>query len=208
MQKIRKDDEVIAIAGKDKGKTGAVTRIYHESDPAWVISSLARNTGLVWIREGQAFLVMSEKDGWRHAYICSRDGKTQTLLTPGASDIIERVRVDEASGWFYYNASPSNGTQKYLDRVRLDGTGKARRVTPMNQPGTHDYDISPDARWAFHTYSTFDSPPVTELVELPEHRVVRVLEDNARLRKKAAATIKQPTSSFDSRSEKSRWTPG
>ncbi|MCZ6501355.1 MAG: 50S ribosomal protein L24 [Gammaproteobacteria bacterium] len=27
MQKIRKDDEVIVIAGKDKGKTGAVTRI-------------------------------------------------------------------------------------------------------------------------------------------------------------------------------------
>ncbi len=27
MQKIMKDDEVIVIAGKDKGKTGAVTRI-------------------------------------------------------------------------------------------------------------------------------------------------------------------------------------
>ncbi|MCH7743383.1 MAG: 50S ribosomal protein L24 [Proteobacteria bacterium] len=27
MQKIRKDDEVIVIAGRDKGKTGAVTRI-------------------------------------------------------------------------------------------------------------------------------------------------------------------------------------
>ena len=27
MQKIRKNDEVIVIAGKDKGKTGAVTRV-------------------------------------------------------------------------------------------------------------------------------------------------------------------------------------
>ncbi|MBQ76540.1 MAG: 50S ribosomal protein L24 [Gammaproteobacteria bacterium] len=27
MQKIRKDDEIIVIAGKDKGKTGTVTRI-------------------------------------------------------------------------------------------------------------------------------------------------------------------------------------
>lgn len=173
--------------------TGAVTRIYHESDPAWVISSLARNTGLVWIRGGQAFLVLSEKDGWRHAYICSRDGKTQTLLTPGLSDVIERVRVDEAGGWFYYHASPDNGTQKYLYRVRLDGTGEARRITPMDQPGTHDYDVSPDAKWAFHTYSTFDTPPVTGLIKLPEHRVVRVLVDNARLRKKMAASITHPT---------------
>ena len=30
MQKIRKDDEVIVIAGKDKGKTGAVTRIRND----------------------------------------------------------------------------------------------------------------------------------------------------------------------------------
>ncbi len=174
-------------------RTSAVTRIYHESDPAWVIASIRKNAGLEWIRKGRAFIVISEKDGWRHAYVCSRDGKEQTLLTPGASDIIERVRVDEAGGWFYYNASPDNGTQKYLYRVRLDGTGEPKRVTPMNQPGTHDYEFSPDARWAFHTFSTFDTPPVTELVQLPQHRVVRVLEDNKKLRKTMAALITQPT---------------
>ncbi len=30
MQKIRKDDEVIVLAGKDKGKRGAVTRVLDE----------------------------------------------------------------------------------------------------------------------------------------------------------------------------------
>jgi dipeptidyl-peptidase-4 len=66
----------------------------------------------------------------------------------------------------------------------------------MDQPGTHDYDFSPDARWAFHTYSTFDTPPVTELVQLPEHRVVRVLEDNKELRQKMESLISQPTEFF------------
>lgn len=174
-------------------RTGAITRMYYESDPAWVIASIRKNVGLEWIRDGRAFIVISEKDGWRHAYVVSRDGKEQALLTPGASDIIERVKVDEERGWFYYNASPDNGTQKYLYRVRLDGTGKPQRVTPGNQPGTHEYEFSPDAKWAFHTYSTFDTPPVIELVQLPEHRVVRVLEDNKKLRKKMAAMIAQPT---------------
>ena len=159
-------------------RTGAIRRIFHESDPAWVIASYGKNAGLTWIRDGQAFIVLSEKDGWRHAYVYSRDGKELDLLTPGQYDIIERAVVDEAGGWFYYYASPDNATQKYLYRVRLDGTGEPERVTPMDQPGTHDYDFSPDAKWAFHTYSTFDTPPVTELVQLPEHRVVRVLEDN------------------------------
>lgn len=173
--------------------TGAIRRIFHESDPAWVIASYHKNAGLQWIGDGSAFLVLSEKDGWRHAYIFSRDGKEQDLLTPGDFDIIERAVVDEAGGWFYYYASPDDATQKYLYRVRLDGTIKPERVTPLDQPGTHHYDFSPDARWAFHTCSTFDMPPMTELVELPEHRVVRVLEDNEGLRHKMASRISQPT---------------
>ncbi|MBL7189404.1 MAG: DPP IV N-terminal domain-containing protein [Phycisphaerae bacterium] len=177
-------------------RTGAIRRIFHESDPAWVIASYGKNAGLTWIRDGQAFIVLSEKDGWRHAYVYSRDGKELDLLTPGQYDIIERAIVDEARGWFYYYASPDNATQKYLYRVRLDGTGEPKRVTPMDQPGTHDYDFSPDAKWAFHTYSTFDTPPVTELVQLPEHRVVRVLEDNKKLRKKMGSLISQPTEFF------------
>ncbi len=173
--------------------TGAIRRIFHESDPAWVVASIRKNAGLEWIRDGRAFIVLSEKDGWRHAYVYSRDSEEQTLLTPGDSDIIERVHVDEARGWFYYNASPDNGTQKYLYRVRLDGSGEPERVTPMNQPGTHEYDFSPDAKWAFHTYSTFDTPPVTELVQFPKHQVVRVLEDNDELREKMETLIAQPT---------------
>jgi len=177
-------------------RTGAITRIYHESDPAWVVASYNKNAGLEWIRDGRAFIILSEKDGWRHAYIYSRNGKELSLLTPGESDIIERAIVDEAGGWFYYYASPDNATQKYLYRVHLDGTGEPERVTPMNQPGTHDYDFSPDAKWAFHTYSTFDTPPVTELVQLPEHQFVRVLEDNRKLRKKMESLISHPTEFF------------
>ncbi len=177
-------------------RTGTITRIYKEYDPAWVIASYRKNAGLEWIRDGRAFIVLSEKDGWRRAYVYSRDGKEQAILTPGESDIIERAVVDEAGGWFYYYASPDNATQKYLYRVRLDGAGKPERVVPMDQPGTHDYDFSPDAKWAFHTYSTFDTPPVTELVQLPEHRIVRVLEDNRELRKKMESLISQPTEFF------------
>ncbi len=177
-------------------RTGEVKTIFHESDPAWVVASVAKNAGLEWISGGKEFVVISEKDGWRHAYRCSRDGKEQTLLTPGAYDIIERVKIDEERGWYYFNASPDNGTQKYLYRVQLDEGGEAERVTPPNQPGTHDYVFSPDARWAFHTYSTFDTPPVTELVKLPVHKVLRALETNEELRQKAQELIQQPTEFF------------
>ncbi len=165
-------------------QTGAVRSIFSESDRAWVVASYHKNAGLAWLRNGRAFIVLSEKDGWRHAYIYSREGRELHLLTPGPYDIIERGVVDERGGWYYFYASPDNGTEKYLYRVPLDGTGKAEQVTPKNQPGTHDYRFSPDAGWAFHTYSTFNTPPVTELVKLPEHTTVRTLEENKKLRKK------------------------
>ena len=182
--------------------TGEVDRIHHESDPAWVVASYRLNAGLEWIRGGDSFLFLTEKDGWRHAYVYSRDGQEERLLTPGPADVMERGPVDEGEvdeaegdddGWLYFFASPDNATQRYLYRVRLDGAEEPERVTPEDQPGTHVYDFSPDLRWAFHTYSNFDTPPVTALISLPDHRVVRVLEDNAEVRRRAEATTTHPT---------------
>ena len=151
------------------------------------------NEGLEWIRGGQAFVISSEKDGWRRAYVLSRDGSGMKPITPAGSDLIERGQVDDKNGWYYYYASPANATQRYLCRARLDGTGSPERLTPPDQPGTHHYRLSPDSRWAFHTYSTFDRPPVTDLVPLPEHRSVRVLEDNAAVAARVKPLIAQPT---------------
>ena len=101
--------------------------------------------------------------------------------------------MDDKSGWFYYYASPINATQRYLYRSRLDGAGSPERLTPPDQPGSHRYVFSPDSRWAFHTYSTSDKPPVTDLVQLPEHRSVRVLEDNAATAARVKPLIVRPT---------------
>jgi len=139
---------------------------------------------------------MSDRDGWRRSYVYGRDGKEQGVLTPGKVDVMEFVVVDEAGGWYYYYASPDNATQRYLYRSKLDGSGKTERVTPADQPGTHYYNVSPDVKWAFHTYSTFDMPPVTELVRLPDHKVVRVLEDNKALRDKIESWMARPTEFF------------
>ena len=172
---------------------GHVKQIFHETNEAWAESSQGKNSGLTWIREGKAFVVVSEKDGWRHAFLWSREGEELSVLTPGEYDVIDRAVIDEAGGWYYFYASPDNGTQKHLYRVPLDGSGKQERITPEDQPGTHSYDFSPNAQWAFHTHSRLDAPPRVELVELPGHRVVRVLEDNSQLRAKMKEVLAHPT---------------
>jgi len=175
-----------------KVDNGTISCIFQDSDPDWVVASYNKNIGLEWINNYNDFVVISEKDGWRHAYLGSRNSPNQKMLTPGEFDIIDRVGVDEANGWFYYNASPNNGTQKYLYRVRLDGKGKPEQLSPSDQAGTHTYNLSPNKKWAFHTYSSGSTPPVTELVQLADHKLVRVLEDNSELREKIEALDVQP----------------
>jgi dipeptidyl-peptidase-4 len=174
-------------------RTGALAKAYVETDPAWVDMEPSANHGLEWIRGGQAFVIISERDGWRRAYVVSRDGSSVKPITAAGSDLIARGQVDDKNGWFYYFASPTNATQRYLYRARLDGTGAPERLAPADQPGSHRYVYSPDSRWAFHTYSTFDKPSVTDLVQLPEHRSVRVLEDNAAAVARVKPLIARPT---------------
>lgn len=171
---------------------GEVRTIFTESDEAWVESSQGKNSGLVWIRGGEEFVVISEKDGWRHAYRYSRDGKELALLTPGDYDIIDRAVIDESGGWYYFYASPEDGTQKYLYRVALDGSGKLTRISPKAQVGTHGYSFSPDAKFAVHSFSTLNTPPIHELIEVESHRVVKLLDDNAAIRDRMEGLRCQP----------------
>jgi dipeptidyl-peptidase-4 len=172
--------------------TGVVRKLFEDSDPAWVnvVDSF------LWTHGGKNLLWLSERDGWRHAYLLSRADGQPRLLASAPADVIEELAVDQERGWFYYLASPQNATERYLYRVSLDGRGPPERLTPQNQPGTHGYDISPDGHWAFHTYSTFDHPPVTDLVRLPEHQVVRTLENNEELVRKVQEVIPASTDFF------------
>lgn len=170
--------------------SGTTRTIFTETDPAW----LENDNPVRWANKGRDFLWLSERDGWRHAYLASADGKRFSRITNGNFDVIQVDAVDDAKNWLYYAASPENPTQRYLYRTRLDG-GTPERVTPVREPGWHTYDISPDAQWAVHTYSTFTTPPTVELIRLPDHTVVRALADNKRLRDKLAA-IRQPSAEF------------
>jgi len=165
-------------------RTGKLTTIFHESSESWVVASYGKNLGLQWIDDHKKFIVLTEKDGYRHAYLYSRDGKELALLTPGNFDIIEKSVIDEDAGCFYYYASPNNGTQKYLYSVKLNASEKPQLLTPKDQPGTHTYNFSPDKKYAIHSYSTFDTPPVIELLKMPDRKVISTLEDNKKLRSK------------------------
>jgi dipeptidyl-peptidase-4 len=165
--------------------SGAAQTIYSESDEAWVahVSEWGgKIVGWDWVNGGKDFLWMSEKGGWRRLYLVSRDGKRETLLTPGNYDVINTGLLDEKMGGVYFYASPENSVQQYLYYVSLDGkSSKPKLISPAKMEGTHDYTISPNGKYALHEFSNYFTPPMEAWVNLPDHSPLAGQEDLSKL---------------------------
>lgn len=144
--------------------------IYQETDKAWV-DAKSEAIGWDFINNGNEFIWQSEKDGWRHIYAINREGK-ERLITKGNYDVISVVAVNEATGLLYFMASPNNALQSFLYKVALNGDAEAERLTPDYQAGTNIYDISPNGKLAFQSYSNSYTYPVSGVVALPGHQQI------------------------------------
>lgn len=161
--------------------TGKTRVVISEKDDAWV--EVVED--LVFLDNGKKFTWSSEREGFRRIYLYDLQGKQLAALTPADYDVVKVESIVEKAGYLYYTAAPTNPLQRYLFRVPLKG-GKPERVTPAQFEGWNGYEISPDQKWAFHTYSNFATPPVYRIVALPAHKEVRLLEDNKVLADKLA----------------------
>ena len=173
-------------------RTGEVKRVFRDESKTWVDVV----DEVLWIDGGRTFLWMSERDGWQHVYRVPREGGDGQLVTKFDADVTDVAGVDEKGGWLYFVASPQNAGQRYLYRSKLDGSGTPERLTPAAQAGTHRYTVAPGGRLAFHTYSRFDLPPVTDVVELPGHTPLRTLTDTAAVVAKLAPVLARPVEFF------------
>jgi len=174
---------------------GSIRQMWTNRDEAFITIGFGGLPEARPLRGGSEFLVTSEKDGWMHSYRVTRDGH-ETLVTRGAMDALADAGVDERRGLVYFIASPANATQRYLYSAPLDGSSDPSRVTPASFAGSNTYTVSPDGRFAFHRFSSFDNPGLRELVSLPEHKVIAVVDDNADLKKKLTPILQPPVEFF------------
>jgi dipeptidyl-peptidase-4 len=163
--------------------TGNSKVIEQESDEAWVDIyqpgnpySISFTNSFIWLNESEGILWDSEKDGWRHLYVVSLDGKPEKLVTRGNYDFTDITYVDHKKGYVYFMASPENATQKYLYRTRLDGSGKAELLSPPTLKGTHSYLFSPNGKYAAHSFSNSFTRPSREFINVANQKPVNPKE--------------------------------
>ena len=171
-------------------RTGKSTaeNIFTDTDEAW----LETNDQVSWLEGNKWFTWQSERNGWRHLYRVSRDGKQILPITQGDFDVVSEEGMDLKKGLVYFIASPDNYTQRYLYQARLFGKGEVKRLSPADQSGQHRYSISPNGRWAMHTFSNAQTPPVIDRISLPAHKRVKLITDNAEALRQFQAMGLQP----------------
>lgn len=166
-------------------RTGRGRLVVSDSDRAYVDVEEP-----VWIGGGRQFLLLSDRSGWRQLYLYDRSGRLVRQLTRDGMDVIEIAGVDETRGLAYVVAAAPDPTQRQLFRVSLDGGAPERLTTDR---GAHRVSIGPGARFLVDVHSTIATPATATLYELPGMRRVRVLQDNAAMRRAVAALrVREP----------------
>ena len=162
---------------------GSTKVIQEETDEAWVDLFQPGNTYAIdytnnfnFLKETNSILWASEKDGWRHLYQVSLEGKPEIQITKGAYDVIDLKYINEKEGDLYFLASPDNATQKYLYKAKLNGKGKTELLSPEGLKGSHDYSFSSNGEFAEHTFSNHYTKKASEFISVSNNKALSETE--------------------------------
>ena len=155
--------------------TGKTRVVLTDTNPAYV----EINDDLKYLDGGKQFLFTSEKDGYQHLYLHEMSGKLVRQVTKGNWEISAINGFDPKTGFVYYTSTEGSALQRHLYRINLKGTGK-KRISDAKD-GTDVVNMSPDTKYFLNHHSSAGAPAVVSLREGATGKLVKTLEDNAKL---------------------------
>jgi len=160
--------------------TGGKRLVFSDSSDTWldVYDFYAGVQDLMTFPAGRnEFLWVSDRDGWQHIYRYDYSGRLIKQVTRGPWSVVRIEGVDVPRGMIYYTSTAVSPLERQLYAVKFDGSGTRRLTTTT---GTHQIDMSPDARYYIDRWSAVGQPRQVELWATGS-RMLKKLEDNARV---------------------------
>ena len=135
---------------------GAPRKVLEEKSATWVNVPEAPPR---FLPDGR-FLWLSERDGYKHVYLCGLDGKAPLQLTRGPWVVDGILGVDEAKGWVYVDGNRDGVLGCQVFRTDLKGKNLERISSAA---GWHAATFSPDATRYLDSASDISTPDVLSL---------------------------------------------
>lgn len=119
------------------------------------------------------FVFCSERDGWNHIYQYDLNGTLRKQVTKGKFEVLDFYGYDPSTGSYYYSSNEGSPLRSAI--CKTDAKGKVTRLS--QHTGTNTAVFSKSFKYFINTYSSLDTPPVTQVCD-QAGRTLRVLEDN------------------------------
>lgn len=142
-----------------------------ETSPTWI----NLHDDLHFLKGGGRFLWASERDGYKHLYLYSMEGKQLAQVTRGPWVVDEVEHFDDATGQVWFTGRADTPLERHLYAVASGQGGKPRRLSQA--AGMHDITFSKDGSIYVDLFSTATTPPQASLHDNRGSRLTWLLEN-------------------------------
>jgi len=164
--------EIIKINTKNL----STKKILTETDAAWIETD---NLSLEFL-EDNSFLWASERDGFRHFYWYTPDGKLKKQITKGNWEITDYYGFNPRNSEILVQTTEKGSTNRVVSKINIK-TGKKQIVSESN--GTNSADFSKSFQYFINTLSSAEQPNTYTLRDFNGKTLRELQNNNSALKK-------------------------
>ncbi len=155
--------------------TGTQRTLITETSTTWV----PLHNDLRFLKDGR-FVWSSERSGFEHLYLASKDGKTLTALTRGDWPVDALLAVDEANGLVYFSAgrTPDGNADARQSHVHAVALGGGEIRTLSSESGMHSANFAKNASVYVDSWSSAATPPQIALHRADGTRIAALIDND------------------------------
>lgn len=159
-------------------KSGVFRLILRDENKAYVDSEWLNSIKFY----STGFTYVNEQDGYAHIYLYSPTGVMQRQVTKGNWDVTNLLGYDETNKIVYYESAEESPIRRAI--YKIDAKGVKTKLS--TQEGTNNATFSDNFAYYVNSYSNANTPVKITVNETKSNKILRTLEDNARLTEKLA----------------------
>jgi len=160
----RQSELRLLIADRHSGRS---REILEEKQAAWI----NLNDSLFFLKDGQYFIWLSERDGHQHLYLYRKDGQFIRQITQGDFMVSSLVEADELRKMGYFTSNQKALKERHLYRIRMDGTGLECLT---QEEGVHVTSLSPSREHFLDNHSSSSKPPSLSLYSTGGEQILTI----------------------------------
>lgn len=151
-------------------KTAAVTKLFTETDPAWI----ENDSPTLEFLDDNSMLWASERDGFRHLYWYDQNGKLKKQVTKGNWEITDYYGFNPKTREVLVQTTEKGSINKVVSKVNIE-TGKSSLIS--NSEGNNSASFSKNFNYFIETSSSA-TKPYTYVLKNADGKTLKELENN------------------------------